>query len=71
MSISIYIQKDYCKLCIDQALDEKFKSSITDIINPYGDGHASGKIVDTLSTVPFGEKLLFKKNTLLHPEDSP
>jgi len=55
---------------IDQALDEKFKTSIKNIINPYGDGHASEKIVNVLSTVPLGEALLFKKNTLLHPEDS-
>jgi len=56
---------------IDQALDEKFKTLIKNINNPYGDGHASEKIVDILCTVPLGEELLFKKNTLLHPDDSP
>jgi len=55
---------------IDQALDKKFKTSIKNISNPYGDGHASEKIVDILSTVPLGEELLFKKNTLPHPKYS-
>jgi len=60
----------YIQAGIDQALDEKFKSSIRNVINPYGDGHAAEKIVDILSKVPLGEALLFKKNTLPHPKDS-
>jgi hypothetical protein len=29
--------------------------------NPYGDGHASERIVQVLTSVPFGERLLTKR----------
>jgi hypothetical protein len=29
--------------------------------NPYGDGHAAGRIANVLAGAPLGEKLLMKK----------
>ena len=38
-----------------------FKVSLQGMQNPYGDGHASEKIVSVLTSVPLGEHLLVKK----------
>ena len=46
---------------ITQCMSEKFRKSLQGIGNPYGDGHAAEKIVELLTTVPLGEKLLFKR----------
>jgi UDP-hydrolysing UDP-N-acetyl-D-glucosamine 2-epimerase len=45
---------------MQHALSPKFRSSIQNLENPYGDGHASKKIVAVLSKAPLGPKLLFK-----------
>ncbi len=42
------------------ALSPRFRNSVQDLKNPYGDGHASEKIVSVLSKTPLGPKLLFK-----------
>src|SRR5215469_209169 len=39
----------------------QFRASLEGMENPYGDGHASTKIVDVLTSVPLGEQLLIKK----------
>jgi UDP-N-acetylglucosamine 2-epimerase (non-hydrolysing)/GDP/UDP-N,N'-diacetylbacillosamine 2-epimerase (hydrolysing) len=44
-----------------RALDPDFRRSLEGIENPYGDGHASRRIVDALTTVPLGEELLRKR----------
>jgi len=41
-----------------------FRAAVQGIENPYGDGCAAEKIVKLLVTVPLGESLLFKKNSL-------
>ena len=38
-----------------------FKVSLQGMQNPYGDGHASEKIVSVLTSVPLREHLLVKK----------
>lgn len=38
---------------IERALDPTFRSSLTDLVNPYGDGHASERIVDVLEKMSF------------------
>ncbi len=44
------------------ARSEEFRRSLKGMQNPYGDGHASEKIVSVLTSVPLGEKLLIKKS---------
>jgi UDP-hydrolysing UDP-N-acetyl-D-glucosamine 2-epimerase len=46
---------------IATARSEPFRRSLEGMQNPYGDGHASEKIVDVLTSVPLGEQLLIKK----------
>jgi UDP-N-acetylglucosamine 2-epimerase (non-hydrolysing)/GDP/UDP-N,N'-diacetylbacillosamine 2-epimerase (hydrolysing) len=43
------------------ARSESFRQSLAGMDNPYGDGHASEKIVEVLTSVPLDEKLLIKK----------
>ncbi|MCU1326060.1 MAG: UDP-N-acetylglucosamine 2-epimerase [Bryobacterales bacterium] len=38
-----------------------FRASLAGMINIYGDGHASERIVNVLATVPLGEELLIKR----------
>ena len=50
------------RAAIAQALSPKFRKTIQHLANPYGDGHSSEQIVELLTTIPLGEKLLFKRN---------
>jgi len=43
------------------ARSDQFRRSLHGMENPYGDGHASEKIVDVLTSVSLGEQLLIKK----------
>jgi UDP-hydrolysing UDP-N-acetyl-D-glucosamine 2-epimerase len=45
---------------IVQARSDAFRQSLTGMENPYGDGHASEKIVEVLTTVPLTQDLLIK-----------
>jgi UDP-N-acetylglucosamine 2-epimerase (non-hydrolysing)/GDP/UDP-N,N'-diacetylbacillosamine 2-epimerase (hydrolysing) len=47
---------------IGEARNEAFRSSLTGMENPYGDGHASAKIVQVLTTVPLTQELLIKRS---------
>jgi UDP-N-acetylglucosamine 2-epimerase (non-hydrolysing)/GDP/UDP-N,N'-diacetylbacillosamine 2-epimerase (hydrolysing) len=42
-----------------------FRESLNGMTNPYGDGHASRKIVEVLTTVPLGQDLLMKRHAPL------
>ena len=42
------------------ALSERFRNSLSNLVNPYGDGHAAEKIARVLTTVSLGESLLMK-----------
>lgn len=44
-----------------RALDPAFLHSLEGMTNPYGDGHAAERIVETLANTPLGEKLLVKR----------
>jgi UDP-N-acetylglucosamine 2-epimerase (non-hydrolysing)/GDP/UDP-N,N'-diacetylbacillosamine 2-epimerase (hydrolysing) len=55
---------------IAQALSPKFRNAIQHLANPYGDGNSSEQIVELLTTIPLGEKLLFKRNPRV-PHSSP
>ena len=39
----------------------QFRSSLAGMANPYGDGHAAGRIAQVLATVPINEELLIKR----------
>jgi GDP/UDP-N,N'-diacetylbacillosamine 2-epimerase (hydrolysing) len=39
-----------------------FRRSLQRMTNPYGEGVASEKIVEVLTSVPFGEELLLKRH---------
>lgn len=41
--------------------DAQFRERVRTCINPYGDGKASARIVDVLSTIPLGTRLLQKQ----------
>jgi UDP-hydrolysing UDP-N-acetyl-D-glucosamine 2-epimerase len=43
------------------AASPEFRASLVGMTNPYGDGHASDRIVEVLSTVPLDHKLLRKR----------
>lgn len=46
---------------VSMASSEEFRRSLQGMENPYGDGHASGRIVAALASVPLGEELLIKR----------
>lgn len=46
---------------VDQVLDPAFQRTLADVTNPYGDGHASERILSVLTTVELGERLLVKR----------
>jgi len=43
------------------AASPEFRNALVGMANPYGDGHASDRIVEVLSTVPLGKLLLLKR----------
>jgi UDP-hydrolysing UDP-N-acetyl-D-glucosamine 2-epimerase len=46
---------------IDIARSVAFRASLAGMTSPYGDGHASERIVEVLTTVPLGPQLLIKR----------
>ncbi|MEJ2008303.1 MAG: UDP-N-acetylglucosamine 2-epimerase [Acidobacteriota bacterium] len=46
---------------VHRARSAEFRKSLNSMTNPYGDGHASEKIVSVLTTAPVAEKLLLKR----------
>jgi UDP-hydrolysing UDP-N-acetyl-D-glucosamine 2-epimerase len=46
---------------ISRATSSSFHSSLNDLVNPYGDGHAAERIVEKLSGVQLDERLLLKR----------
>jgi UDP-hydrolysing UDP-N-acetyl-D-glucosamine 2-epimerase len=50
---------------IETARTVAFRQSLTGMVNPYGEGRASEKIVQVLTTVPLTEKLMFKRHETL------
>ena len=47
---------------IVQAVSPEFRKSLVGMVNPYGDGHASERIVEVLTTLPLGSELLIKRH---------
>lgn len=48
---------------IRKAISKEFNESLKDMVNPYGDGKSSQRILHILETIPIDEKLLYKKIT--------
>lgn len=46
---------------IRRALREEFRQALQNLVNPYGDGHASVRIVDRLREVPLDQQLIVKR----------
>ncbi|HEX4066007.1 MAG TPA: UDP-N-acetylglucosamine 2-epimerase [Acidobacteriaceae bacterium] len=46
---------------IAEAASPAFRASLAGMTNPYGDGHASERILEVLTTVPLGPQLLIKR----------
>ena len=46
---------------IKTAMARSFRDSLSDLMNPYGDGHAAERIVNTLKQVPLNAALLHKR----------
>lgn len=47
---------------VGEARSEVFRTSLKDMVNPYGNGHAAEKIVEVLTTVPITPELLMKRH---------
>ena len=45
---------------IRQAINDEFHCELSDLINPYGDGHASERVLHVLKTVTIDQRLLMK-----------
>lgn len=58
--------EDICRK-IAQARSPAFRESLAGMENPYGNGHASEKILSVLTTVPLTQDLLIKKAPLVSP----
>lgn len=46
---------------IEQALSPAFRAGLSDLENPYGNGHAAAAIVDVLRSIPLGDTLVRKQ----------
>jgi UDP-hydrolysing UDP-N-acetyl-D-glucosamine 2-epimerase len=53
---------------IARARSAEFRDSLKGMTNPYGEGFASEKIVEVLTTIPLGEELLMKRHSPIHQE---
>lgn len=59
--ISVDYNYENIKLAIKEALSPEFKKKCENVVNPYGDGTASDKIIKVLEDLELNEKILFKK----------
>jgi UDP-N-acetylglucosamine 2-epimerase len=63
--IDVEADADAIVRALERARDEDFKQSLVGMANPYGDGSAAKRIVETIAATELGEKLLIKKATSL------
>lgn len=54
-------EKDAIISAVELAESTSFKAGLAGMVNPYGDGQAASKIVETLTRVPLGHTLLRKR----------
>lgn len=55
---------------VAEARSPGFRASLRGMENPYGDGHAAERILEVLTTVPLGPKLLIKRAAPVSPENA-
>jgi UDP-hydrolysing UDP-N-acetyl-D-glucosamine 2-epimerase len=55
------VDREAIAAAIRHAVSTEFRNGLADLVNPYGDGHASERIVETLATVDLGPALLTKR----------
>ena len=53
---------------VRRGLDPAFRESLAGMANPYGDGTASGRIVEVLAGSVLGERLLLKRGIRIEAE---
>jgi len=54
--------KESIRKAMETARTAEFRTSLVGMANPYGEGHASEKIVEVLTTVPLTRELLVKRH---------
>lgn len=62
--IDVKANSEEISRAIDKGLADEFRRTLNNVVNPYGDGHASEVICAVLSQLEINERLLFKKNIL-------
>jgi UDP-hydrolysing UDP-N-acetyl-D-glucosamine 2-epimerase len=62
-------EADAIVLAIERALDDVFRHRLTGAPNPYGDGHATGRILDALRQAPDRSQLVRKSFFNISPAD--
>jgi UDP-hydrolysing UDP-N-acetyl-D-glucosamine 2-epimerase len=68
--IHVACQKEDILRGIRRATSPEFRAGLRDLVNPYGDGNAAGRIVDRLHDVPLDERLLRKRFCDFQPADA-
>lgn len=58
--IDVPAEREAIAQAIAKALDPSFRSGLSGLVNPYGDGHAAERIVDVLRTVELDHRLIAK-----------
>jgi UDP-hydrolysing UDP-N-acetyl-D-glucosamine 2-epimerase len=58
--LDVAADRNEIRKAMQHALSPAFRKAVQNLINPYGDGRASQKIVSVLAKAPLGPKLLFK-----------
>ncbi len=59
--IDVEADADAIIQALERARTEDFKQSLTGMVNPYGDGGAAKRIVETIAATELGDRLLIKK----------
>jgi UDP-N-acetylglucosamine 2-epimerase (non-hydrolysing) len=58
--IDVGYHREEIRAGLDQALSASFRAGLSDLVNPYGDGHAAERIVNRLKEVKLGDALIRK-----------
>jgi UDP-hydrolysing UDP-N-acetyl-D-glucosamine 2-epimerase len=54
-------ETDAIREAIMRVTCDEFRTGLESLVNPYGDGHASPRITETLTSTPLGDRLLTKR----------
>jgi len=59
--IDVEAEEEAIVSALEHARSEEFKRSLAGMTNPYGEGNAASRIVETIAATELGEKLLIKR----------